>query len=363
MWHTLVVTALAAVALTDRAVSAGIVYQVTDLGDLGGSPTIGRAINSSGQVTGDGWTSNSGGADHAFLYSAGVLRDIGGVRGFGINGSGQVTGLAAQHAFLYTNGVRKDLGTLGGSTSEGTAINDSGQVAGYSDLPNNTQHAFLYSGGSMHDLGTLGGTDSSAFGVNASGQVTGRAITTGNTAYHAFLYSGGVMSDLSAPGDTFSVGFAINASAQVTGYNTLGDGAQHAFLYSGGVMKDLGTLGGSTSAGLAINDIGQVVGDAFVPNDPHSHAFLYSGGAMVDLNSLISPTSGWFLEQAMGINSGGQITGYGLMAGKGGDRAFLLTPVPEPSSIILLALAGLGLFARFSTMFTPQRSRIQAKAS
>jgi hypothetical protein len=78
---------------------------------------------------------------------------------------------------------------------------------------------------------------------------------------------------------------------------------------------------------------------------------------MVDLNSLISPTSGWFLEQAMGINSRGQITGFGFVAGKGGERAFLVTPVPEPSSIVLLALAGLGLSARFSIMLRPRRSR------
>ena len=50
-----------------------------------------------------------------------------------------------------------DLGTLGGDSSDGYAINDSGQVAGFSDTSADEFHAFLYSDGVMQDLGTLGG--------------------------------------------------------------------------------------------------------------------------------------------------------------------------------------------------------------
>src|SRR5258706_14628009 len=59
-----------------------------------------------------------------------------------------------------------NLGTLGGSISQGNAINSNGQVAGSSQAAGSTvYHAFLYSGtagsgGAMADLGTLGGAES-----------------------------------------------------------------------------------------------------------------------------------------------------------------------------------------------------------
>jgi hypothetical protein len=73
------------------------------------------------------------------------------------------------------------------------------------------------------------------------------------------------------------------------------------------------------------------------------HAFLYSGGVMTDLNTLIDPTSGWVLQTAQAINDSGQITGYGIIGGQ--THAFLLTPIPEPSSVVLAALGFAGFIA------------------
>src|SRR5579859_2240231 len=89
-----------------------------------------------------------------------------------LSAGGPVTGYfygAMPHAFLYNNGALKDLGTLGGSYSQGMAINALGQVAGGSLLPDNSFHAFLYSGGQLTDLGTLGGTYSNPGSINDSG--------------------------------------------------------------------------------------------------------------------------------------------------------------------------------------------------
>ena len=51
-----------------------------------------------------------------------------------------------------------DLGTLGGKSSEGVAINASGQVTGSAYTADGELHAFLWDGTTMQDLGTLGGT-------------------------------------------------------------------------------------------------------------------------------------------------------------------------------------------------------------
>jgi probable HAF family extracellular repeat protein len=116
----------------------------------------------------------------------------------------------------------------------------------------------------MADLGTLGGTHSEGYAINASGQVAGYSDTTDNSASHAFLYSGtpgsgGSMADLGTFGGRGTVAAAINASGQVAGYSRVtGDFADLPFLYSGtpgsgGTRTDLGTLGGPSGRALAIN--------------------------------------------------------------------------------------------------------------
>src|SRR5262249_24578538 len=113
------------------------------------------------------------------------------------------------HAFRYTStpsgGIMEDLGALY-HYSAGYAINDAGQVAGWSYLKGTIPHAFLYtgtpgSGGAMADLGHLGGTSSYGYAINNSGQVVGQSYAA--IGAHAFLYTGtpgidGHMIDLDA---------------------------------------------------------------------------------------------------------------------------------------------------------------------
>jgi probable HAF family extracellular repeat protein len=181
------------------------------------------------------------------------------------------------------------------------------------------------------DLGTLGGGVSYGYGLNDRGQVTGMCY---NGEYQAFLYSNGKMTSL---GTRTTFGYSINNNGQITGQLPFGANNPHAFLYSNGVMKDLGTLGGSVSTGCGINDSGQITGTC-----DGSIAFLYSNGLMTDLNTLIDPSSGWILHQGFGINNLGQITGRGMNP-DGYERAFLLTPVPEPCTLLLLGLGAMML--------------------
>ena len=65
---------------------------------------------------------------------------------------------------------------------------------------------------------------------------------------------------------------------------------------------------------------------------------------MQDINSLISPNSGWTLGAAYAINDSGQIVGTGTNP-NGKSDAFLLTPIPEPSTLALLGISVIGLLA------------------
>lgn len=196
-----------------------------------------------------------------------------------------------------------DLGSiLGSGSSNALGINDAGQIVGEAQTNTGDYHAFLRSGGSNTDLGTLGGIASHAFGINNAGQVVGRSTLSGDPA----------------------------------------TAASHAFFYDAGTMIDLGTLGGSFSEAYDINSAGEIVGTSLTAGDASTHGFVYTGGIMRDLNSLVPQNLGITnLTTRIGspINELGQIAASGTIGGH--TRALLLTPTPEPSSVLLLSAGAL----------------------
>jgi probable HAF family extracellular repeat protein len=331
-------------------------YKLTDLGNLGYGESFAYGMNDAGAVV--GFVENPDGQTAAFLYESGTTGNLGIPEGWAndINNAGQVAGWQTNtpgSAFLYSGGAVRFIGTFGGPSNSAFGINDAGQVVGSADSSDRNTYAFLYSNGVLTNLGSLAGQGygSEAYAINNVGQVTGISDAFGENGLvqDAFLYSHGVMTDLGAlNGGFLTYGTALNDFGDVVGvgyfYQSGGTNIiSHAFLDHDGTMIDLGTLPGElSSTARGINDRGQIVGYG------DGGAFIYQDGVMTNLNTLVVNGSGWALGDAEAINASGQIAGTGIHNGV--PEAFLLTPLPEPSTWSLmiggLALAGAALRRR-----------------
>jgi probable HAF family extracellular repeat protein len=203
---------------------------MTALPTLGGNNGVAAAVNNQGQVV--GWAENTVHDPtcvapqvlqfEAVIWgpNAGQMQQLPPVSGdpdtaaTAINDNGQTVGISgtcdnavgaysAKHAVLWENGTVMDIGSLGGvGWNTPIAINNRGQVVGFSDLPGDVSdgvltpnfHAFLWTKeGGMRDLGTLPGDSiSEATGINDEGQIVGVSFPSS----HAFLWQHGRMTDL-----------------------------------------------------------------------------------------------------------------------------------------------------------------------
>ena len=153
-------------SLAASSFCAAQTYSVTDLGTLPGDGySVAQAINATGQVTGAAGSNNSPNSS----------------------------------VFVYSNGVLTNLGTLGGPSGIGNGINSSGQVAGYSHNGSGIYRAFLSNGHTLTDIGDLGGGSAVAYAINDLAQVVGTAVTAAMAATAATAVITVVTAGMAAP--------------------------------------------------------------------------------------------------------------------------------------------------------------------
>ena len=240
----------------------------------------------------------------------------------------------------------QDLGTLGGPDTFPEAMNNRGQIVGWS-YTNSTpiasggfacppgvpaQDPFFWDKGEIVDIGTFGGTCGQAIFINSRGQVVGTSSLAGNQTTHAFLWEHGALQDIgtlggvNAQADWISDSGFIVGRADVSMQNT----NHHGFLWKNGAMTDLGVIDPwPCSTALSVNSKGQAIGDTGIcgvgggPN-----FFSENGQPMVDISSLLVPGSDFTIVDLFDINERGEIAG-GAVLPNGDEHAVVLIPCDE----------------------------------
>ncbi|MDR2981969.1 MAG: hypothetical protein LBV12_06940 [Puniceicoccales bacterium] len=171
-------------------------------------------------------------------------------------------------------GIR--LGAPSGHFSTALSINEDGEVMGFY-LAKSPPRGFLWTQETgMQDIGTLGGTMTMPFAMNDKGQIVGYSSTAAGNS-HAFLWtkeSG--MQNLDTLSGLRSLASAINNKGQIAGHLYLGNDQTHAFFWSReNGIQDIGTLGGKDSYPRYIDDSGCIIGESELA-DGTTHVFRWT---------------------------------------------------------------------------------------
>jgi len=270
-----------------------------------------------------------------------------------VNNLGQIVGLGTipnssnrVGAYLYNppppgkeHGSAIDL-ELPGDDEEATALNDSGDVAGFFLSPtDNRYHVFLWRPETRTavDLGMLAGQDTYATSITPRGagghvQISGYAKTSSGERGWRFNTATGVMQNLGliSGGSGSSKAWDITTGGLVTGSASAGT-KQKAYLRTlTGNMTDLGTLGGNQSYAYGLNAAQSVVGmsdtSSSVLANKHQSFLRTTADGMFKLEPQITnlPSAMQLKVRPTRISNSNRIIGPGSM--DPGGVAFILTP-------------------------------------
>lgn len=278
-----------------------------------------------------------------------------------INNLGQAVGYSVggistnAEGFIYQGGVFTALsGPSGSISSNALGISDTGVVVGTfsnsmvddgsGNLVLGPSQGYIYSGGSYTTFNVTGALSTHLRGISSDGRYVAGYYATSSVPGVGFVYdlAGGVLTNLSLANSLFTIAQGVNNAGNVVGSDTLigPPTARPGWIYDAatGTRSDVTIPGAPRTAVRTISDSNDIAGwyiDA--AGDQHGFVGPLSGYQQIDF----AGASQTYIE---GANNAGWIVG-GFSTGGTNPRAFIGTPVPEPTSVALVVLA-LGLAAR-----------------
>ena len=184
-------TALFSVAAIFGSLALADTYNFVTLDVSGGTNTVARGINNSGDVVG--------------FYS--------------------LAGHSGHHGFLYLDGSFATIDVPGATGTQAVAINDRGEIVGtFTDA--HGEHGFLYVGGAFTTIDAPDATYTTATSIDNAGDIVG-TFTGGDSLSHGFRYTNGVFSTTESSIDARS---DVNDAGQIVGSYLDGSGESHGFL-------------------------------------------------------------------------------------------------------------------------------------
>ncbi len=371
-----------ATAATAASARAQPLYDIVDLGTLGGSFSIAFDVSDAGEVTGA--ANVTGEFQHGFRWVRGQMMDVGTLEGLGTGLNAQAAGRAGSEvvsilsevstpdplgenfcgfgtgllcrAGVWRKGVMTPLPGLGGNNAAALTMNSQGQIVGLAEdgvldgtcmAPQQSHfQAVTWEHGHIRVLPPLPG-DEVAMAVrnNDNGQVVGTSGLCSNTTFggtglgaHAVLWDHGTPIDLGNLGDPNS-GFAavVNNKGEVFGAAGLLDGTLHPFRWTKQTgIQDLGLMSPDAldrqNTPFNANDRGQMVGASCDVAFELCRGYIWQDDVFTDINSLLPPDGMLYVIAPLAINQEGQIAGLALDLNTFEAHAFLATPRPGTSS-------------------------------
>ncbi|HEY1179056.1 MAG TPA: hypothetical protein VGF17_23120 [Phytomonospora sp.] len=276
------------------------------------------------------------------------------------------------HPFLLDHGVFTDLPEFpGAAETRYFDLNNLGQYVGFYLDPQQLAHSFVFANGAFTPFDFPGQAGTTfAHGLNDQGQIVGAygpgpGPQTEVDGTHGFLTDVGLQhfTTIDLPGEVWTTPYDINDRGDIVGILSPTGAATRAFLLSGGTLDDFVVPG----AGGGPGPFGWVVlGEAYGLNEARAIVGSY-GDAVGEMHGFIRNPDGSFVlppdpnpdaivTAFNGINDatvvdgrrvGPYVAAYTIEAPSGliGQTAYLVTAVPEPAILALLAPALLGLVA------------------
>jgi uncharacterized membrane protein len=255
---------------------------------------------------------------------------------YAINDAGQVAGWSSfrtsptssgpDQPVMWENGVIRNLMPATGYTiGRSYNINSNGTVVGWVARSAGGIFPFVWSAGSgFKELPVPPGMmNSGATAINDAGVIAGYIDES------AVIWVNGVMQVIYSVPSQFVEAWGINSQGEVIGYYhpTMTGGPYTAFIWRPGTgVELLPTLNGSLGMVWDINDAGQIVGAGPLPGDATNHAFIIEDGAA---RRITTSAPGW--STALSISEYGDVVGVdsqgrGLLWGANDMETLLCKP-------------------------------------